>query len=187
MKRMSSFALYIYPRSGNSVITVQLRDHPYLRRNQPVPTVTTWVPPARQRDASDRYLAHPRTPGANLVLPGHLGQPYPTLVNRGEPGRSRITLINIRDHQGQPTCYLYVLVTLGSRSSTAVSDRPGHSRILIPGRSWKICEDPGGTVEKNLAPGVDPGKSGSRHGSCRRRAHWCFFPGRPPVLPGPSR
>ena len=35
----------------------------------------------------------------------HPGQPYPTLVNRGEPGQSRITVINIRDHQGQPVWY----------------------------------------------------------------------------------
>ena len=53
---------------------------------------------------------HPETTGAYRdasVMP-HPGQPYPTLVNRGEPGRYRITVINIRDHLGylgQPAWY----------------------------------------------------------------------------------
>ena len=119
VKKWNAWAVsfFIYPRFRNHVITVQLRDHPYSRRNQPVPLVTTGVPPVEQRDASGRCRDSSRTPWANL---GRLGcfrnttpwstvpkpsEPWWTLVHRGEPGRSRITLINIWDHRGQPAWY----------------------------------------------------------------------------------
>ena len=69
------------------MITIQLRDYPYSPRNQPVQTVTTGVPPARQRDAFGRCRAHPRTPGTNLGLPGCFrnATPWSTVPNPSEP------------------------------------------------------------------------------------------------------
>ena len=91
MKRMSSFALYIaYPRSKNSVITVQHRDHPYSRQNQPVPTGTNRNHWGATGAKSGCFWPLPGLPANTRNQPEptgmpHPGQPYPTLVNRGEP------------------------------------------------------------------------------------------------------
>ena len=70
-----------------------------------------------------------------------------TLVNRGEPIRSWITVINIRDHRGQPAWY--------SNEKNTFQDVPGWSR-------W-LHSDPGSLLVLSLCyPGAkyrgDPGR-----------------------------